>query len=131
MPIELSYLSASVLVYVLMVLIQAGMNFTDHSVQDLAGSRDNVQDKTVKVARAKRAIANMNESMIVFIPLVLIAVIADRTNDMTALGAALFFWGRLAYAPLYLLGIPWLRPLAWGVALIGNILIFLQVLPFT
>ena len=47
---------------------------------------------------------------------------------MTALGAQLFFWARLAYAAIYLAGIPWLRTGAWTISVIGLILIFLQVL---
>ncbi len=50
---------------------------------------------------------------------------------MTALGAALFFWGRLAYAPLYWFGVPWLRSAAWFVGIIGIVLVFLQIIPFS
>jgi uncharacterized MAPEG superfamily protein len=58
----------------------------------------------------------------------LTAHVAGRANAMTALGAQLFFWARLAYAAIYLAGIPWLRTAAWTVSVIGLILIFLQLL---
>ena len=70
----------------------------------------------------------MLESLVLFAALVLIAVIAGKTNATTLLGAQLFFWARLVYAFVYMAGIPWLRTAVWLVSVIGLILIFLQVL---
>jgi uncharacterized MAPEG superfamily protein len=39
------------------------------------------------------------------------------------MGATIFFWARLAYAVIYLIGIPWLRTLAWFVGVIGMAMI--------
>jgi uncharacterized MAPEG superfamily protein len=41
--------------------------------------------------------------------------------------AQLLFWARLAYAFVYLAGIPWLRTLIWLVSVIGLALIFLRL----
>ncbi len=60
--------------------------------------------------------------------LVLVAQLAGRTNAATALGAQLFFWSRLAYAPVYIVGIPWLRTALWGVSFAGLLQILLQIL---
>jgi uncharacterized MAPEG superfamily protein len=65
---------------------------------------------------------------VLFAALVLAAVVAGRTNSATLLGAQLFFWARVAYAVIYLAGIPWLRTAAWFVSVIGLALIFLQLL---
>jgi uncharacterized MAPEG superfamily protein len=46
---------------------------------------------------------------------------------MTVLGTQLFFWGRLAYAVIYLAGLPWLRTASWAVSVVGLVLIFLQL----
>jgi len=43
------------------------------------------------------------------------------------LGAQLFFWGRLAYAIVYLIGIPWIRTGTWVVSMVGLVLILLQL----
>ena len=66
--------------------------------------------------------------IVLFAALVLVAQISGRANEMTALGAQLFFWARLAYAVVYLVGIPWLRTGVWFVSMIGLVLIFLQLL---
>ena len=64
----------------------------------------------------------------VFAALVLIAAVAGKANAMTAMGAMIFFWGRVAYAVIYLAGIAWLRTAAWGVSVIGMILIAIELL---
>jgi uncharacterized MAPEG superfamily protein len=93
----------------------------------LAGNRDSLPRLTDFAGRATRAHRNMMESLPLFIALVLIAQIAGRTNGATLLGAQLFFWGRLAHWIIYLIGIPWLRTLAWVVSVIGMVMIFLEL----
>ena len=94
----------------------------------LAGNRDDLPLIEDWAGRAQRAHMNMLQNLVLFAALVLTAHVAGRANAMTALGAQLFFWARLAYAAIYLAGIPWLRTGAWTVSVIGLILIFLQVL---
>jgi uncharacterized MAPEG superfamily protein len=79
-------------------------------------------------SRARRAHANTLENLVPFAALVLVAHAAGRTNDMTALGAQVFFWARLAYVFVYIAGlVPW-RTVAFGVGFIGQILILRQLL---
>ncbi len=88
-----------------------------------AGNRDNLPPPVGWAARGKRAHANMIENLAPFAALVLAAVVAQKTGSLTALGAQLFFYARLAYAVIYYAGIPWLRTLAWIVSVIGMALI--------
>jgi uncharacterized MAPEG superfamily protein len=69
----------------------------------------------------------MLESLVAFAIFVLVANALGRFNETTALGANLFFWGRLAYAAVYVIGIPWLRTLIWGVSVAGLVLILSQL----
>jgi uncharacterized MAPEG superfamily protein len=80
------------------------------------------------VGRAQRAHRNMLESLVLFTALVLVAHVAGKANAMTALGAAIFFYGRLAYAVIYWIGIAWVRTLVWCVAVAGLVLILLQLI---
>lgn len=93
----------------------------------LAGNRENMPAITGWAGRAARAHRNMLESMALFVPLIVISVVAQKTNTTTLLGAQLFLWARLIYALVYLVGIPWLRTAIWGVSVVGMILIFLQL----
>jgi uncharacterized MAPEG superfamily protein len=61
----------------------------------------------------------MVETFPLFAAAVLAVVATSHTSENTALGAQLYFWGRVAYVPLYAAGIPYLRTVAWAVALVG------------
>jgi uncharacterized MAPEG superfamily protein len=93
----------------------------------LAGNREGLPPLTGFAGRARRAHRNMMESLPLFIALVLIAQIAGKANGATLTGCELFFWGRLAHWLIYIIGIPWLRTVAWLVSVIGLIVIFAQL----
>ncbi len=124
---ELTYLLFSVVLTFVQVLIAAAAANQVVGLTTLAGNREGLPEFTGFAGRARRAHLNMIENMVLFAALVLIAVVANKTNAMTALGAMIFFWGRLVYALIYLIGVPWLRTLAWFVSVIGMILIALQL----
>jgi uncharacterized MAPEG superfamily protein len=116
---ELKYLLFSVLLTFVQVLIAAAAANQVVGLTTLAGNRDDIPTYTGFAGRAKRAHLNMLENLVLFSALVLIAVVANKTNATTALGALIFFWARLVYAVVYLLGIPWLRTVVWFVSVIG------------
>ena len=93
----------------------------------LAGNRESLPEVTGWAGRAQRAHCNLLESLVVFAIVVLVAFVAGRANETTALGADLFLWGRVAYAIVYILGIPWLRTLVWAVSVAGIVLVFSQL----
>ena len=93
----------------------------------LAGNREDLPAITGWAGRARRAHSNMLENLVVFAIVVLVAHLAGKANATTALGAAMFFWARLAYAVIYVAGIAWLRTAAWAVALAGILLVFSQL----
>ena len=131
MPIEYSYLTASVLLFGLMIVVQAVSGVLHHGLGPLAGARDKLDMDSDFSARAKRANQNMIEALVMFAPLVVVAVETGRTNEITALAGGLFLSARILYAPVYWFGIPWLRTLVWAAGLVAIILVLLQVLPFT
>ena len=91
------------------------------------GNRDNALELPSWAARAKRGHANMVENLAPFAVLVLVAHVAGKANATTALGATLFFWGRVAHFLVYTIGIPYLRTAVFGLASVGEILILLQL----
>lgn len=93
----------------------------------LAGNREGLAPCTGWAGRAQRAHRNMLESLVLFAALVLIAVVANKTNSATLLGAQIFVWARLAYAAVYIAGIPWLRTLVWLASVVGLVIIFVQL----
>jgi uncharacterized MAPEG superfamily protein len=93
----------------------------------LAGNHERFPEITGWAGRARRAHYNMLENLVLFAALVLVATIAGKTNDMTLMGAQIFLWARIAYALIYLIGIPWLRTLTWAVSIVGLVMVFLPL----
>ena len=109
MTIELKLLVWSTALALIQMLIALLAAMAQVGLMPLVGNRENLPAFEGWAGRAQRAHRNMLESLIIFAALVLVAQFAGKTNVVTALGAQLFFWGRLAYAPVYVIGIPWFR----------------------
>jgi uncharacterized MAPEG superfamily protein len=93
----------------------------------LAANREGMPEIKGWGGRAARAHRNMLENLVLFAALVLVAVVAQKTNDMTLLGAQIFLWARVAYALVYVAGLPWVRTGVWAVSVVGLAMIFLQL----
>lgn len=91
------------------------------------GNRDSRLDASAWTHRAERAHANLVENLPAFAILVLVAHVAGKSNATTALGATLFFWGRVAHALVYVAGIPYVRTAAFFVGTAGELLILSQL----
>lgn len=131
MTIDASLLVLSVLVFVAMIVVQGVFSNLEHPPKVLLGARDGMADKNTLTQRAKRANQNMIEALLIHVPLVLIAIVTERTNEMTALGGWLFVIGRASYAPIYWLGLPIIRTVAWLAGIAGSALVLFQILPFS
>ena len=128
---ELSWLSATAALFFVYILGEVVTGNMQYKPKDLLGPRDDLAPYSPGLGRAKRATANMIEAMCLFVPVVLVAVLSERTNQWTELGCMIFFFARLAFAPLYWFGVPVVRTLAYFAGAAGLVMIFLQVLPFT
>ena len=127
MPVELQLLVWSAILALVQMIVAVMGAQSQVSLPVLAGNRDRMPALTGWASRASRAHLNMLESLVVFAILVLVAQATGRLNETTALGANLFFWGRLAYAIVYVIGVPWLRTLIWGVSVAGLLLVLSQL----
>lgn len=127
MPIELQLLVwAAILTLIQMLVAVAGAQ-SQVSLPVLAGNREGMPPLTGWALRAQRAHVNMLESLVIFAVFVLVAQATNRLDETTALGAQIFFWGRVAYALVYLAGVPWVRTLVWAVSMIGLLMILSQL----
>lgn len=71
------------------------------------------------VGRLARAQANFFETFPIVAAAILIVVVEDRTGQWTALGAWIWLGARIAYLPVYALGIPKVRTVIWAVGMVG------------
>ena len=78
--------------------------------------------------RLHRAHMNLIENLVPFAALVIVAQMVGAMNEMTALGARLFFWARLVQIAGHTAGIPWVRTLSFFVGWAGNLIILVRIL---
>jgi uncharacterized MAPEG superfamily protein len=128
MSLELTLLVWSVALTFIQMLVAVSGATLQFGLPTLAGNREDLPPATSWAGRAYRAHHNMLENLVLFAVLVLVTEITNRNSAMTGLGAQLFFWARVAYAVIYVVGLPWIRTAVWGVSVIGLILILLQLI---
>ena len=124
---DLKYLLLSTILCFVQVLIAAMGANQQVGLPTLAGNREDLPTMAGWAGRARRAHLNMIENLVLFAALVLIAAVSGKANATTAMGAMIFFWARLVYVLVYLVGIPWLRTVIWFVSVIGMIMIAMQL----
>lgn len=128
MTIELTMLLYSVLLAFAITLVPATDSILKNGVIPMMGNRDEgLAEPSVWNSRARRAAVNMAENLLWFAALVLIAHAAGVSTPETALGAQLFFWGRVIHAVTYIAGIAYVRTLAWAASIAGMGLIVLAL----
>ncbi|MGB3626816.1 MAG: MAPEG family protein [Henriciella sp.] len=120
---ELLYLFGSIVILIGLLVAQATNTVVANGMSYGLGPRDEPAKPNVFGGRAKRTIANHIEGLVIFGFAILIVETAGLSNSLTTLGAALYFWARLAYAPIYLLGVPVIRTVVWTVGLVGTLMV--------
>lgn len=91
------------------------------------GNRETDVDCTGLPARTERAARNMLENMVLFSALALVASVGGVADPHVELGARIFYWARLLYIPIYMVGIPVARTAVWAISCIGMGMIFVAI----
>lgn len=127
LPVEIAYLALAGVLLLVHITTQAVLLTRELGSDYNAGPRDEQRSLSGIAGRAERALRNYLETFPLFAALVLAVIAAGKADWWTATGAALYFWARVAYLPLYLAGVPYLRSLAWTVAGAGLVIILWQL----
>jgi uncharacterized MAPEG superfamily protein len=129
LPIELTILAFSVLLLFVHIGLQGMLATRERGSAWNAGPRDGEMPPLGPLAgRAERALSNFNETYPAFIAAVLTVVVAGRTGGWSELGVWLWLIARIAYIPLYLGGVPYIRSLLWLVSVAGIVLVLAELL---
>lgn len=92
------------------------------------GPRDKIMPRLEGIkGRLDRSCSNFVETFPFFAAVVLAGGLMGVHNQMTALGATIFFWARLLYVPAYAAGIPVVRTAIWGVSLAGIVMLLVPL----
>ncbi|WP_395699711.1 MAPEG family protein [Aquabacterium sp.] len=91
------------------------------------GNREGLAEASGFAGRAQRAANNTLENFVLFAAIALVAHASGNTSPKIAAGAELFLWARLAYIPIYWIGIPFLRTASWAVGIVGMAMMLLPL----
>jgi uncharacterized MAPEG superfamily protein len=120
MTIELTMLAWTLVLAGAQILLFDFARTAQYGIKWNTGARDETMPPLSQVAgRLQRAQDNLFETLPLFIGAVLIAHIAGKESQITALGAQVYFWARVAYVPLYAAGVRMLRSLVWLIGALG------------
>ncbi|MBB4186903.1 putative MAPEG superfamily protein [Sinorhizobium terangae] len=128
MSLELIYLLASAVLAFIYMLAQAGAYRLQHGVIDQDPNRDREEQPNMLTARAGRALRNFHETYPIFIVLVVVVEFTGRSGLLTQWGAAIWFWARASYLPVYVGGLGRIRSAIWAVSAVGLALILAGIL---
>jgi uncharacterized MAPEG superfamily protein len=119
----------SVVLLVLHILLQGFLATRELGSQWNAGPRDEgLKPKSALAGRAERASQNYRETYPAFLGLILALAFYGDVTGWGLAGGWLWFLCRLAYLPLYLAGIPYIRSLVWLGSLGGLVLMILGLM---
>jgi uncharacterized MAPEG superfamily protein len=114
------FMLASIVYAMILTLVQAvlptmfGIASGKLTLPYLLGARDEQIQPATYGARAKRAFANLQESLPVFFTLAILAIILDKDVSQYA---GLWLIARVVYVPAYVIDIPYIRTMVWLVSL--------------
>lgn len=129
MTTELTILGWSIILLFVHIALQSQLATLDRGIGWNAGPRDGPQAPLGRYAgRAARASANYRETWPIFVALALGLAVTDKSGGMAATGAWMWFLARIAYVPLYLFGVRYVRSLAYLVSMIGLAMMLIRFL---
>lgn len=129
MTMELYLLGWTLVLAIVQILLPAMYRNRETGLDYNAGPRDKEGPPMgVVTGRLFRAQKNLFETLPLFIGAILIAHVGHQEGAMTAWGAWLYFLARIAYVPLYAMGIPYIRSMVWGISMLGLVLVILPVI---
>lgn len=124
---EMIVLGWSMILFLVHMAVQAAPALKERGAAFNAGPRDDPRPLSAVGGRCQRAFDNFKETWPLFIALALGLAITHRGGGTAATGAWIWLGGRIAYLPLYILGIPYLRSVAYGVAGVGLVMMAVRL----
>jgi len=119
MSIELKMLLYAGIVLIVQLVLQVLAGIYQNGLGYALSPRDDLSNDSGIAGRVERAFYNMLETFPIFAAMALMVHVTESSTSLTALGAQLYFWGRVFYVPAYVAGIPVVRTVIWMASLVG------------
>lgn len=124
---ELTYLIYAVILLLVHVVVQATLSDLSKGLGWALGPQDERRDQSVLADRVERALRNYSETFPAFAALALLIGLTEASTATSALGAAIYFWARVAYIPAFASGLPLVRSVAWLTSMGGLVMMLIAV----
>lgn len=93
------------------------------------GPRDDLPPPSRELARARRALANLQETLPIFLTLAVLSIVLDEQGWLSLAGGAVYLLARIGHAYCYMRGLsPW-RSICFLVSIIGLALLAMPLFP--
>lgn len=93
------------------------------------GPRDDLPEPSRELARSRRALGNLQETLPIFLALAVLSIVLGEQGWLSLGGAGLYFVARVLHAWCYMKGFtPW-RSLSFLAGLLGNLLLAIPLVP--
>jgi len=93
------------------------------------GPRDDLPPPSRDLSRSRRALANLQETLPVFLTLAVLSIVLGEEGWLSLAGAVLYLVGRCGHLVCYMRGLsPW-RSIMFALALVGTILMAIALVP--
>ena len=122
----LTWIIAAIALYYCGLFIPSILKLTQMGMVWGAGPQDVRPERTIMLGRAERAHENIKENLPAFLAVATLTLVLG-VAPAALTGAAVWVIARAIYLPLYILGVPVLRTLVFGISLIGLIMMILAL----
>jgi uncharacterized MAPEG superfamily protein len=127
-PLEIKLLGvAAIIGFIQLMWAAVAARRSGQDLKWAGGPRDEERPVGVVAARLKRAFVNYMETFPLFAAAVLACVVTERLGPLTAWGAGLYVLARAIYVPLYASGVALVRSMAWGVGVVGLLMVIAAI----
>ena len=125
---ELTVLAWSVVLLIVHIVVQTLSLVKDGGLGYAMSNRDGEVAMSLVTDRLTRGLRNFVETYSAFVGLALALALTDKTGDLGATGALIWFWARVFYVPIFAAGIPVARTGIWTVSVIGLVMMLIRLL---
>ena len=124
MSTELNILGLYGLVVIITILAQVLAAQAQVGLPMLLAPRDDGPKLIGVAGRLERAQLNSIVAMALFAPAILILAQKGISTSSTLLAAQAFLIARILYVPIYAMGLPWARTIAWLIGFLATALLY-------
>ncbi|MDB5535339.1 MAG: hypothetical protein JWQ65_214 [Devosia sp.] len=119
-----------VLILLLVQVILPGRYLTEQVGSEVqTGPRDDLPEPTRELARSRRALANLQETLPVFLTLAILSIVLGEQGWLSLVGGAVYFLARAGHVVCYMRGLsPW-RSICFLLGVLGALAMAIPLVP--